>query len=225
MMSAGESELIASIARHISLQVAPVERVYHEKVSDEFHIDIHHVPPAWNRPFHALITSGMSALPMHTGTDATEWRFAELCILLEPSWRLAPDALEDERWYWPVRLLKILARYPRDNNTWLGYGHSVATANPPTPFAEDTHLCACVLLPPMSLGIEFSRMHRDDGADTYFWAVVPIYEDELIFKMYKGVDALMDALDTAGITDVVSRDRASALGSRTTRGWWPFETA
>lgn len=225
MMSAGDAELIASIDRHISRYVAPVERVYHEIVSDELHIDIHHVPPAWNRRFHALITSGMSALPMHTSTDAMEWRFAELCILLEPSWRLAPDAFEDERWYWPIRLLKILARYPRDYNTWLGYGHSVATANPPTPFAEDTRLCASVLLPPMSLGIEFSRLRRHDGADTHFWAVVPIVEDELTLKMNKGVDALMDALDTAGISDVVSHGRASALESKTSRRWWPFGTA
>lgn len=121
MMSAGDAELIASIDRHINRHVAPEERVYHEIVSDELHIDIHHVPPAWNRRFHALITSGMSALPMHASSDAMEWRFAELCILLEPSWRLGPDAFEDERWYWPVRLLKILARYPRDYSTWLGY--------------------------------------------------------------------------------------------------------
>lgn len=74
----------------------------------------------------------------------------------------------------------------------------------------------------MTVGSEFFRMHRGDGSEICFWAVVPIVENELIFKMEQGVDALMDAFDTSGITDIVNHDRSSALGVKKHRGWWPF---
>jgi Suppressor of fused protein (SUFU) len=225
MSNPGDTKLIESVDRHISRYVAPVGRVYHEIVSDDLHIDIHHVAPARRRPFHTLVTSGMSEMPMNTGADAAAWRFAELCVLLEPTWRLEPESFQEERWYWPLRLLKGLSRYPLAHDTWLGYGHSVATGDPPKPFAEDTDLCACALLPPLSLGVEFSRMRRSDGADTYFWSVMPIYANEMEFKLQHGADALMDAFDKAGITDIVSRDRACALGMGARRRWWPFGSA
>lgn len=77
----------------------------------------------------------------------------------------------------------------------------------------------------MSLGVELSRLRRADGADVYFWAVVPLYADELAFKLRAGTDALTDAFDRARITHVVKRDRPSALTSGKKPGWWPFGAA
>ena len=45
------------------------------------------------------------------------------------------EAMEDERWYWPVRLLKVLARLPIENDTWLGLGPHPGQGSPP--FAEN----------------------------------------------------------------------------------------
>ena len=206
---ADRTELISEIDRHISHTVAPVDSVFHEIVSDDLHIDLHIIQPSVDRPFYSIVTSGMSELPMRTPQD--EIQYAELCILLESSWQLSQEAFVDEGWYWPLRLLKTLARYPNENGTWLGYGHTVALSKPPQPFATNTKLCAALIVPSMTLGEAFFTMKRSDGQTTHFWTVVPLYDSELEFKMANDVDELLDAFDRAGVDDVVRRDRRAAV--------------
>jgi hypothetical protein len=152
MFNFGDPDLIAQIDRHITRSAAPVACVFHEIVSDELHIDIHHVVPDGKRRSHALITSGMSALPMNTGKAADEWRFAELCILLDPSWKVDAAAFEDERHYWPIRLLKGLTRYPRENDTHgcIDGGHGSSAdhrcGEPRPPLGAHVRQAACVAI-------------------------------------------------------------------------------
>ena len=209
-MNPGNPELIEAVAEHIARHVSPDGTVFHEIVSDSLHIDVHLVPSSPDRAYHTLVTSGMSEYPMNTGRDAREFRYAELCMVLDPDWQLTPEAFRDERWYWPVRLLKALARYPRDMNTWVGFGHSVATADPPEPYGPGTQLCAAVLISPVSLGEEFGEMTRSDGETTHFWNVVPLYESELRLKMDAGLEALLNAFERAGVEDVVRSIRPPA---------------
>jgi hypothetical protein len=214
VLNPGDPDLISAVDRHIARTVAPVTTVFHEIISPDLHIDVHHIAPSTGRPFHALVTSGMSERPMNTGPDATEFRFAEVAILLEPRWPMEHARFDDENVYWPVRLLKTVARFPSEADTWVGMGHSIAAANPPEPFAPETELAACILLPPLSLGEAFMTMDRPDGARTYFWNVVPLYADELDLKLAMGTDALMDALDRVGVDDVVRQSRPRATVRR-----------
>lgn len=218
-MNLGDPDLVAAVDAHIARTVAPVKDVFHEIISPDLHIDVHHVPPGSGRPFHALVTSGMSERPMNTGPDADEFRFAEVAILLEPSWSLAHERFGDENVYWPIRLLKMVARFPFELDTWVAMGHSIATATPPEPFAPATGLSACVLLPPLSLGEAFMTMDRPDGQKTFFWTIVPLYAEELELKLARGTDALMDALDRAGVDDIVRQERPMA-GSPPPRKKW-----
>lgn len=209
-MTPAEPDLIEEVSAHIEKTISPYAMVFHEIVSDDLHIDIHHVPPGPKRPFHALITSGMAALPMTTPEGADNARFAELAIVLAPTWNVRHEAFHDENVYWPVRLLKVLARFPFANGTWLGYGHTLADHDPPRPFAPATQLCAAVLLPPMSLGESFFTMERANGQTVHFWGVVPLYREELELKLASGADTLLGALDRAGVTDVVTQSRKNA---------------
>lgn len=217
MPNPGDAELIEQVSAHIERHVGPVTMVYHEIVSDELHIDVHHVQPHGLQRFHTLVTSGMSERPMTTPPEAADFRFAELAILLDSRWPISMEAFDDESNYWPIRLVKTLARYPLENDTWLGFGHSVASS-PPGPYAPGTELSACILLPALTLGEEFSRLRRPDGADTYFWAVIPLYAEEVELKMKQGTDALMDAMDRAKISDIVRQERPRATERR--RSWF-----
>jgi hypothetical protein len=210
VLNPGDPELIEAVDAHIAQHIAPVDTVFHEIISPDLHIDVHHVRPDRDRRFHTLITSGMSERPMSTGEEAAEFRFAELAILLEPTWPIEHSKFSDENVYWPIRLLKTVARFPFEVGTWVGMGHSIAAANPPEPMAPATELSSAILLPPLSLGEGFMRMPRGDGAVTYFWTIVPLYTEELALKLEKGTDALMDALDAAGVDDIVRQTRAHA---------------
>ena len=66
---------------------------------------------------------------------------AELLIALPPDWKLDHDSLQDERWYWPIRLLKSLARLPGISDTWLGWGHTVDNQEP---YADNTELSGAI---------------------------------------------------------------------------------
>lgn len=214
MLSSGDPDIVESVNAHITRHIASVDMVFHEIISLDLHIDMHWVKPARDRPFHTLVTSGMSERPMHTPSEATDFRFAELTILLDAKWPVDHARFSDENVYWPIRLLKTLARYPFEAETWLGMGHSIAANDPPATLAPATELSSVILLPPLSLGEDFMCMPRPDGTSTYFWTVLPIYTDELAFKIEKGSDALMDALDAVGVDDVVRQERPRATGRK-----------
>lgn len=210
MHNPGDLDLIEAVSAHIARNIAPVATVFHELVSPDVHIDVHWVPPANDHPFHTLVTSGMSERAMHTGPEASDFRFAELAILLEPTWPVDHARFTDENVFWPIRLLKTIARFPFEADTWVGMGHSIAADDPPAPLAPLTRLSSAILLPPLSLGHDFLRMARADGATTYFWTVLPLFTEELMLKIEQGSDALMDALDAAGVDDIVRQDRPLA---------------
>ena len=58
-------ESIEEISAHIETHIGKVSIVLHEMLSDTVHIDVHHVKPTRERPYHTLITSGMSDLAMN----------------------------------------------------------------------------------------------------------------------------------------------------------------
>src|SRR5262245_19498833 len=60
----GNQENIEAISRHIERHLGEYPTVFHEIVSHLVHIDVHFVAPNTQRPYHTLITSGMSDRPM-----------------------------------------------------------------------------------------------------------------------------------------------------------------
>ena len=113
------------------------ENVFHELVSPDIHVDICVVPPSEARDYYTLVTMGMGAHRMNVPEELAEYKLerAELAIALPPDWKLDEESLKDERWYWPIGLLKVLARLPISGDTWLGFGH---TMDKQSPFAENT---------------------------------------------------------------------------------------
>jgi Suppressor of fused protein (SUFU) len=205
---------IAAITAHIERHVGRIHKVFHEIVSDDLHIDIHHVKSSMLRRFEVLVTSGMSAVPMAVPEESNEPRFAEMVTILPKGWPLTTDAFADERIYWPVRLMKTLARLPHDANTWLGFGHTLANGESESqtkPYAEGTELCAAAVLPSFTLGEDFSCMQRENAPEIFFWAAVPLHLAELKFKLENGIDPLLDLFDKYKITDRIVPDRRSVV--------------
>ena len=66
---------------------------------------------------------GMGAHRMNVPEELAEYKLerAELAIALPGNWKLKHEDLKNERWYWPIRLLKTLARLPIASDTWLGF--------------------------------------------------------------------------------------------------------
>ena len=216
----GDGELIEELSHHIENHVGPIGMVFHEVISQYVHVDVHHVEPTPERPWHVLVTTGMSAVPMTTPEGVPDdLRHAELVISLPAEWPVSDVSFKDNRNYWPVRLLKMLARLPHEYGTWLGLGHSIPNGDPAEPYANDTKLCGALLLPSVTLRAAFHKYVRSDGATVRFWSLYPLYAEEMTLKLRKGSEAVLDHFESAGITDVIDKGRPNVAARK---GWWPF---
>lgn len=214
----GDGEHIDSVVEHIERHVGAVTMVFHEIVSDLVHIDVHHVPPGPDRAFHTLVTTGMSDKPMNVPDGAEAFRFAELVVCLPADWKLTREDFADEANYWPVRLMKELARLPHQYDTWLGPGHSIPNGDPPQPYAPGTRFSCALIVPTIRFGNEFLRLSLPDDRDVNFYSVWPLLPDETEFKLKHGYDSLLDRLFSRRVTDLIDVNRVSATRHR----WWPF---
>ena len=150
------------------------------------------------------------------GIDVQQPRRAEIVTLLPKGWPLTSEAFQDENHYWPLRLMKTLARLPHYGKTWIGFGHTIANADDgdapaPKRYAPGTPLCAAAVLPSSTLPEKAWSFLRPDGDEVFLWAAVPLHRAELELKMQRGADALLDLFDKHGVTDRIDPARASVV--------------
>lgn len=203
-----ENEMSA-IEQHIKNTFGEFENVFHELVSPDIHVDICVVPPSAKRDYYTLVTMGMGAHRMNVPQELAEYKLerAELAIALPPDWKLDEESLKEEQWYWPIGLLKVLARLPIAEDTWLGFGH---TMDKQSPFAEGTELCAAILVGPQDVvwnGGEVCTL--PSGEEVNFYQVIPLYRDEMEYKLAHDADALLDKM--ADVSFVVDPNRQDVL--------------
>ncbi|WP_457789994.1 suppressor of fused domain protein [Anaeromassilibacillus sp. SJQ-5] len=199
---------MSAIEQHIKNTFGEFENVFHELVSPDIHVDICVVPPSEERDYYTLVTMGMGAHRMNVPEELAEYKLerAELAIALQTDWKLDEESLKDERWYWPIGLLKVLARLPISSDTWLGFGH---TMDKQSPFAEDTKLCAAILTGPQGVAEGGEVCTLPGGEEVNFYQVIPLYRNEMEYKIEHDVDALLNKM--AGISFVVNPTRQNAI--------------
>lgn len=182
------------IEKHIEHYYGNFEFVFHEKVSPDIHVDICLIPPSEECNWYTLVTMGMGAHLMNVPNQLKEEQLkrAELVICLPEYWKLDKEHLKDEKWYWPIRLLKELARFPGENNTWLGWGHTVSYDGP---LSYTTELCASILINPPCGNVGGNTCTLPDGEEVNFYQVIPLYGDELEYKLKNGTQKLLDKMN------------------------------
>ena len=207
-VAVGDSENINAISEHVEELIGPIDGVFHELVSDLVHIDVHHVKASRERPFHTLFTTGMSDRPMNAPEELEgDWRHAELMLYLPPHWPMTQESWNDETNYWPIRLLKMLARFPHEYDTWLGEGHTIPNGDPPLPYDPSTKLLCALLMVPFIEPEEFWLLETDDGKIIRFFMLMPLYGEEMNFKLQRGNEELLDRFDKHRVSPVILPDR------------------
>ena len=201
-------EEMEAVEGHIQQYFGKVENVFHELVSPDIHVDICMVPPTEERDYCTLVTMGMGAHRMNVPEELVEYKLerAELAIALPADWKLDQESMKDEKWYWPIRLLKSLARLPINCDSWLGHGHTVENREP---FADNTKLCTATLIGPQDTEDGSEVCTLPGGEEVNFYQVIPLYEDELDYKLEHDIDALLNKM--RGISFVVNPTRQDAI--------------
>lgn len=183
-------EEIEALEAHIGKYYGKFDGVFHELVSPDIHVDIAMIKPTAERNYWVLCTMGMGAKPMNVPEEIAEYRLerAEIVACLPPDWNMES---QDEEWYWPLRWLKILARLPGDADTWLGWGHTIPKGEP---MAANTALSGVMLLTPGAFEPEAYICDLPNGEVVNFYQMLPLYDEEMDFKLENGADALLERM-------------------------------
>ncbi|MDR2752910.1 MAG: DUF2185 domain-containing protein [Oscillospiraceae bacterium] len=169
-------EELAAITRAMEARFGRVNRVIQDFAPHGTRVELC-VMATEGAAYQVVATRGMGARAMRAPAGAPNR--AELACYLPREWDLESCA---ERWYWPLRWLKLLARVPEDEDSWLGWGHTIAAG---APLAENTALCALLLLDCDAVDpIENSRVR--------FYRMVPLFEEELEFVLAQGAQAFLE---------------------------------
>ncbi len=197
-------EDLEAVESHIGQYFGKCEHVLHELYSPDIHVDICVIDPTPQHNYYTLVTMGMGAHRMNVPEELKDDKFdrAEMMICLPPDWKIGDSS---ETWYWPLRWLKVMARLPGKENSWLGWGHSVANPGE-VPFAENTKLCGMMLLSPGGFPKEAACCTLPDGDKIRFYQLIPLYREEMDYKLRTSPNHLLqrfqDTLQSSDLTPI-----------------------
>jgi hypothetical protein len=181
--------------------------VFDEKDSPDFHLDVYWIKANTKREYNILLTNGISSLPMNT-PNTNFSPYIELALLLPKSWELDDDKWKKDTNYWPRMLLKQFGRYPHDNNTWLGFGHTIL--QPSGKSIIGTEYKSTILLKSKTLPIEFQKIKYKQGY-IEIYILFPLFESEQVFKEKNGTNELLNLFQEKGIDDIVDLQRKKCI--------------
>ncbi len=189
-------EEMDKVSEYIKQQYGEFDIVAHELVSPDIHCDIAIVPPTDDQPYYKLVTMGAGAFKMNVPEDLKSdvYERAEYVVFLPADWNIKSDKEED---YWPIRMLKTVARLPVSMDDWLFYRHTVNLTDDESPVAENTGFNSCVLFISFGKGnkpVEPLKLGSSDK-EVAFFQLVPLYPEELEFKLEHSFDELEDIMD------------------------------
>lgn len=194
-----EEEELDALEAHIDKFFGHSDHVFHEIASPDIHVDIFIVEPTAERNYYTLVTSGMGAHRMNVPKELAEYKLerAEIVVYLPADWNISDH---EEKNYWPLRWLKILARLPLEEDSWLGWGHSVPNGKP---FAENTQLSSVLLINPENVEEGAAVCLLPNGEEVNFYQMIPLYEEEVNFKIQNGAETLLGKMgEISAVVDI-----------------------
>lgn len=210
-----DTEARTHIEAHLEHYLGTSAFVIHEPAIGSDGIDVHIIPPSMLYPFYSLVTVGMSDVAMPTPPGAETFRYAEMLVALPRHWPIDSRAWKDETSYWPIRVLRALARMPYLHDAWVGPGYSVPHGgDPPRPYARNTRLCAAFVTPPMRYEPDFLAVVARPDKVVRFHAFIPLYRDELAYRHDAGPRALRMRLTERNVTERLDIKRKSVMARR-----------
>lgn len=200
----GVPDAVSLIDRHLNRFFNEQDiLVLHEKKSVTVHSDIYIVKASADRPYNLLLSSGLSALPMNVPEELEHLKYAEIAMLLPADWNLDYEGFADENHYWPFRALMELSKYPHENNTWFGYGHTIPLD---TRQKVSHRFHSIILLESITLPYAFMYIDGEDK-EAYIYSAIPIYKEELEYQLQSGTEKLLEKFEHFDIDEIVDVNR------------------
>lgn len=181
------------------------DNVHHDLTEGVIHADVLVFKPNERHDYWILATCGMGAYRMNVPEVMQQERInrAELMIALPKQWDVSST---DSNFYWPVKLLKLLAALPAEENSWLGYGHTVDVG---CHFSDNCPFSGAILTDYGEDDVDYLQLENDDKLIIY--SVIPLLEEEIAYKAVHDAESLFDKLFDDIINMPVDIKRSSVL--------------
>ena len=90
-------------------------------------------------------------------------------------------------YFWPIHMLKFLARFPHKYQTWLGPGHTIPNGPDYSPLGPGVGFGGVVL---SWGGGDLGTVETEDGHTIRILFAIPAYKEEIEYKLQYGMEAL-----------------------------------
>jgi hypothetical protein len=209
-------ENVECLEKHLSKYFESDETIaFHELASFDFHLDVYFIQPK-NKKFNLLVTSGMSLLEMQVPdsiNNKENYNFAELMLLI-------PKDLEFDKTFpnkegnknaWIIDMIKLTARFPHHNDTFLAEGHTLqAWSDITQPYDKETNFVGCILLPSATFDEDFTQIICEDRKINIH-SLFPLYKDELEYEIENGYSKFFDLLVENDVKEVFDNNRKNLI--------------
>lgn len=158
-----------------------------------------------------LMTSSFHSYQMPVPEKLQGFEFGQLYFCIPEYWDLTYPEKKEVRWLfeWLIRV----KNYTINNDTWLGDGHTyncTKYGNQLSPNIRQDHL---FISNPVLLEDELSPIELEDKT-IHFWALIPLFGDEMDYKQGKGTVKLKKKFLIKGVTEKLDEFRQSCLKNR-----------
>ena len=178
------------------------------------HFDMYYISPSPLHPYYAVFTCGMGEHRMTTRFD--DLKYAELCLLLPPDWKIKNFIQSDSVSLQPFRSLMLGGRYPFQNRMFLADGHVLTIKDS----SRSVNFSAELITKFSSaFGLRTSlNSIIIDNRKINVYGVVQLFPEELNFKIAVGSDQLLNKFNDKSINPYIyspTRENLLAGVSRT----------
>jgi hypothetical protein len=162
-------------------------------------------------PVTVVMTATLSNYQMPVLEQWTGREFTEIYFCLPTYWDFEDYTNPNSSWIYDW--IYKLERFVRDKNTWFGPGHTIPTANPEVPISPMMKQEYFIFLDPILLQKELAPLLAS-GKTIYFLSIVPLFGDELDYKMGKGTQKFVRKFIQRKNDEKLDDYRHSILDSR-----------
>ena len=193
---------------HLEKYLGDFEGIYKQIIPTEWPIDILYFS---GEKYNAIVTNGMRAMIMSVPPELAEYQQAELMMFVDKSFDLSGEGLQREENAWLIKLLTDLAIYPRQINSYLGWGHIVGNGEELEPYDASIEYCGALIYPPMvQEDVAFYR-YIEKGRNIFIYNVMPLFKDELRFIQNHSSDQFINLMSEMSVKQTVKPKRINVI--------------
>ena len=138
-----------------------------------------HIFPHMEHENTIFVTCGLSEYALPIPDDKELYCFAEYFIEMPGAWPVKDKDLEQEKYFWPIRWLKAIARYPHEKKTYYGDKTTVDTKMIPSLTMPDGKCSSALVERCEDLTLRVSQ----DGRLVIYYRITPLVPSALVHRL------------------------------------------